>query len=97
MLRDVNRELLRRAERIATLEARLAKVVEALKRLRAEARGLIALERDALIALVSLTNVRCVEWAIEQADAALAAAQPEEDTFDARLRRSWLPAAQEKA
>lgn len=29
--------------------------------------------------------------------AALAAALPEEDTFDARLRRSWLPAAQEKA
>lgn len=62
-------------EENATLRANLARmgeVVEAAKKLRAECKGALGMERDALMELLSLTNVRCLELRIEGFDVARA-------------------------
>lgn len=51
-------------ERIATLE-------KALRGLRSEVFGMLGMERAALVELLSLTNVRCLEYRLGLADAAL--------------------------
>ena len=60
-------------------EARLAQAMKILRWLRNEAHALLSLEREGIIELVAITNVRALEAKIAEADAALAAAQPEEE------------------
>lgn len=69
-------------------EARLAKVVKILRWLRNEAHAMLSLEREGIIELVAITNVKALEARIAEADAALATAQPEElGPFDSKAQR----------
>lgn len=49
----------------------LDEALEALKCLRNEVKGALGMERPALVELLSLTNVRCLEFRLSEADLVL--------------------------
>lgn len=79
LCREAQTEVARLEGLILDAEARLAQAMKILRWLRNEAHALLSLEREGIIELVAITNVRALEAKIAEADAALAAAQPEEE------------------